>query len=445
VSGRDPMNRVGWRRSRAFLGTWVMAAMAVAAPQGAAAQDVPPLRIRGPGDQVRSVVTAEHRGYHAVPASALIGLGWSLESRDGEWLVRHPSGTTLRLVEGSPFFHWNDDLRQLVGAPYVFGEDVYIPVQLLLDYFPARLPEAYTLTGAAGEEPTLRVLDPAHWSGSSPGAATAPRAEAVAPSPVEPPPGATQRAPGAEVPRVVIIDAGHGGRDPGTTGASGTREKDVALAVARALARELEGVPGLEVHLTRDTDLLVPIWRRGQWATDRKGERPGIFISLHANALPGQPSVRGYETYFLSEARTDHERRVVANENAPLAIDREDGTDVDDPGLDFILKELRNLDHQHWSALFAELVQEELRGVHPGPDRGVKQGSLAVITNSLMPSVLIEMGFLSNRDEERLLNRETFQEDVARAVASAVSRFFRRYPPGQAGAVGRDPAGRVVR
>ena len=96
----------------------------------------------------------------------------------------------------------------------------------------------------------------------------------------------------------------------------------------------------------------------------------------------------------------------------------------------FILTELRNLDHAHWSALLAEIIQEKLAQVHPGPNRGVKQAPFAVITNSLMPAVLLEVGFLSNREEERLLNQRSFQEDVARSVASAVLEFFQRYPPG---------------
>src|SRR6185369_3024583 len=88
-----------------------------------------------------------------------------------------------------------------------------------------------------------------------------------------------------------------------------------------------------------------------------------------------------------------------------------------DPELNGIVKELRTLDDQHWSSLLAELVQEELRGVHPGPNRGVKQGPLAVITNSLMPAVLVEVGFISNPDEEKLLASPKFQTDAARSLA----------------------------
>ena len=101
-----------------------------------------------------------------------------------------------------------------------------------------------------------------------------------------------------------------------------------------------------------------------------------------------------------------------------------------EPDLGFILRELKTLDHQHWSAMLAEMVQAEMAKFHPGPDRGVKQGVLAVLTNALMPSVLVEVGYLSNEDEGPLLGQPTFQDEAARSIARAVVRFFERYPPG---------------
>jgi N-acetylmuramoyl-L-alanine amidase len=121
---------------------------------------------------------------------------------------------------------------------------------------------------------------------------------------------------------------------------------------------------------------------------------------------------------------------VAALENASLAIEPGDGGGRSDLG--FILSELRNHDYMHWSAELAELVQRDLAAVHPGPNRGVKQGPFAVITNALMPAVLIETGFISNPTEERLLGDESFHGDAARAIAGAVTTFFESYPPGRA-------------
>jgi N-acetylmuramoyl-L-alanine amidase len=236
----------------------------------------------------------------------------------------------------------------------------------------------------------------------------------------------------------VIIDAGHGGEDPGAISARGVREKDVALAIALELATILRRNPGLEVHMIRDSDVFVDLWQRGEIATRHKGNGYGLFVSIHANSIPNQRSTRGFETYFLSEARTEHERRVAAIENAPLSIQGQGVDRENEPDLDFILRELTNLDHQHWSNLLAELTQEEFEDFHPGPNRGVKQGVLAVLTNALMPSVLVETGYLSNEDEARLLGERDFQRNAARAISRAVERFFERYPPGSAPAGGGD-------
>jgi N-acetylmuramoyl-L-alanine amidase len=351
----------------------------------------------------------------------------------------------------SPLFYWDQDLLQLVSAPFSGDGSVQIPLQFVVDFLPARASEAYAFSAGDG---ALQVLDPSLW----------PRASADG-SPVETAGGrianvdrsgndpATDEPVSTDNPsaptlqqdleeaqdlekRVVVIDPGHGGRDPGTIGGGGRREKDIALAIGRYLERELRSDEDLEVYLTRDRDVLVPLWERGPQATMLKGDRPGVFISIHVNSSPSSPAIRGFETYFLSEARTEDERRVAAMENAPLQQEAElGGSDVEDLDMTFIMRELRTLDHQHWSSLLAEGIQAELEEVHPGPNRGVKQGPFAVITNALMPAVLVEVGFITNREEERVLSRGEFQRGVAAALAQGVRDFFERYPPGQGAAL----------
>ena len=213
-------------------------------------------------------------------------------------------------------------------------------------------------------------------------------------------------------------------------GPQGLREKDVALAVAKIMADLLSREKGVDVYLTRSEDSFVPLWERGELATQWKGENPGVFISVHANSVPERRSVRGFETYSLNEARTEHERRVVAIENAPLQVQGQNIDPDSDPEFAFLLRDLSNSGHQPWSVELSKIVQEEIGRFHPGPDRGVKQGPLAVLTNALMPSVLVEVGFLSNEDEGPLLGQDQFQDETARAVARAVMNFFDRYPPG---------------
>ncbi len=359
------------------------------------------LRLDAAGSEALEI--DQTRGFAAFDVTALSRLGWEVE-RDRYTVEARLDSLEVRLNVGNPFFTWGGTPLQFTDEPYVERGRVFVPAQFLIDFFPNRV---------AGYEydPGTRTL----WS-----SVLAARGA---------PPAASPSRALARHSRLVVIDAGHGGFDPGAIGPSGVREKDVALGIARALASALEADSTIEVQLTRDRDVLIPLWRRGEQATVWAGDRPSVFISLHANALPASRATRGFETYFLSEARTDDERRVAALENSA-------GTQSGGPRLEpatelgGILGELRNHDYQHWSAHFADLVQMELAEVHPGKNRGVKQGPFAVITNALMPAVLVEIGYLTHRSEERLLARPEFHEEAAGALARAVGAFFRQYPSG---------------
>lgn len=394
--------RVGLVAGAVALGTLLLTPL----PGVAQAATLP---VAGPGGRRMDVRVFRERAYATFADAELERLGWEVQVGPDGFEAIFIGGTVLSVRLDSPFFRWNDELLQFVDRPFAAGGMIQIPLQLLTDFFPVRLPETY----AMDDDPTtLRVLNPEAWE----------RTDVPRGVPEITAPPASKR--------VVVIDAGHGGRDPGTRGPGGTREKDVALAIALAIADELEGDSTLEVHLTRDDDTLVPLWERGAMATEWKGDRSGLFISIHGNAVPGRPEVRGFEIYFLSEARTEHERRVAALENAPLRFERESLSEGESPDQTFILRDLRNSDYQHWSLLLAEFAAKRMAEVHPGPNRGVRQGPLAVITNALMPAILVETGYLTNRDEERTLADEEFQRAAARALAGAVHDFFGRYPPG---------------
>lgn len=391
-------------------------------PPSLGAQDVIPAR--SGQDQGVTLPLARHNGFPAVPLGSLESLGFrSVPGEGGRHQVILPGGEILLVLEDNPFVVLGGELLQLVHPPYRLGSELYLPRPLLEDVLPAR------------RGSTFRFVDGEFRVSAQP---VAPRqAEVRAPAPAAPPTPDQVRVTEPPRRRVVIIDPGHGGNEPGAIGPSGVQEKTIALGVALALAEELRKNPSLEVHLTRDSDVAVPLWERGERATVLKGDDPGIFVSIHANSVGGRSAARGFETYFLAEARTEDARRVAALENAPLRPPGAgDDADGPDPGLTSILNELRLLDHQHWSALLAEFVQQELSGFHPGPNRGVKQGPFAVLTNALMPSVLIELGFISNPDEERLMVRRDFQVESARAIAAALERFFQRYPPGVSGSGG---------
>ena len=381
-------------------------------------------------------------GFATVPMTLFEGLGWSTTEVGDLLVLVGPEEIEIRLGHRTPFFRWNDQILQFVDTPYRIEGETYIPLQLLTDFFPKRLPTLYAFNEVNF---TIQAADPSEWRGDAlaevkpgDGVSSSDTLSPPDPSAISNPDLTTREQsssdlipdPLKEERRVVVIDPGHGGGDPGALGPQGLREKDVALAVAKIMADLLSREKGVDVYLTRSEDSFVPLWERGELATQWKGENPGVFISVHANSVPERRSVRGFETYSLNVARTEHERRVVAIENAPLQVQGQNIDPDSDPEFAFLLRDLSNSGHQPWSVELSKIVQEEIGRFHPGPDRGVKQGPLAVLTNALMPSVLVEVGFLSNEDEGPLLGQDQFQDETARAVARAVMNFFDRYPPG---------------
>ena len=381
-------------------------------------------------------------GFATVPLTLFEGLGWSTTEVGELVTLLGPEQIEVRVGHRTPFFRWNDQILQFVDFPYRIEGETYIPLQLLTDFFPKRLPTLYAFNEV---DFTVRAADPSEWKGdelsqAKPGEGVLSSDTLSLPDPTANPNlDLSNREPSSPEPisdtfeeerRIVIIDPGHGGGDPGALGPQGLREKDVALAVAKIMADLLSREDGVDVYLTRSEDSFVPLWERGELATQWKGENPGVFISVHANSVPERRSVRGFETYSLNVARTEHERRVVAIENAPLQVQGQNIDPDSDPEFAFLLRDLSNSGHQPWSVELSRIVQEEIGKFHPGPNRGIKQGPLAVLTNALMPSVLVEVGFLSNEDEGPLLGQDQFQDEAARAVARAVMNFFDRYPPG---------------
>ena len=400
------------------------------------------LQIESVDGSVQLVGLDVGHGFATVPMTLFEGLGWSTTEVGDLLVLVGPEEIEIRLGHRTPFFRWNDQILQFVDAPYRIEGETYIPLQLLTDFFPKRLPTLYAFNEVNF---TIQAADPSEWRGDAltevkPGGGVSSSDTLSSPDPSSNSnPDLTTREQSSSEPipdplkeerRVVVIDPGHGGGDPGALGPQGLREKDIALAVAKIMEDLLSREKGVDVYLTRSEDSFVPLWERGELATQWKGENPGVFISVHANSVPERRSVRGFETYSLNVARTEHERRVVAIENAPLQVQGQNIDPDSDPEFAFLLRDLSNSGHQPWSVELSKIVQEEIGRFHPGPDRGVKQGPLAVLTNALMPSVLVEVGFLSNEDEGPLLGQDQFQDETARAVARAVMNFFDRYPPG---------------
>jgi N-acetylmuramoyl-L-alanine amidase len=224
----------------------------------------------------------------------------------------------------------------------------------------------------------------------------------------------------------VVLDPGHGGRDPGTTGRRGTREKDVVLAIAKIVHAQLTAIGGVEPILTRDRDVLIPLEKRSQLAVAQEAD---LFVSIHANASRSR-SAQGFETYFLGEARTEESREVAMRENS--AVQYEGGGEGPRPeDVQFILAQLNLASFQRESSRIGGYVQNSLRDELRTPDRGVKQNVFWVLVGSTgsMPSILVEIGFLSNEQEEKLLRSGAGQQRVAQAIVNAITAYRDDYAP----------------
>jgi len=244
-----------------------------------------------------------------------------------------------------------------------------------------------------------------------------------------------RRSPGSR-PRVVV-DAGHGGVDVGGPMRLGDRlhEKDVTLQMALKLGEALRE-RGIDVVYTRTTDTLIALADRGKIANQANGN---VFISIHVNAAnpnwQNPAAARGFETYFLAEAKTEDARRVEQMENESARFDATDNVAADDP-LNFILSDMQQNEHLRESSDLADIVQKSLGVVHPGPDRGVKQAGLRVLVTAFMPAVLVEIGFGTNKAEAEFLASPSKQRSMAHVLASATAEYLERYQKRVAGGSG---------
>lgn len=232
----------------------------------------------------------------------------------------------------------------------------------------------------------------------------------------------------AKTPRArVVVDAGHGGVDPGGPMRRGTMaEKDITLQVALKVGDALRA-RGLDVIFTRVRDTLIARADRGRIANEAHGD---VFLSIHVNAANptwrNAEAARGFETYFLGVAKTEDTRRVEAMEESSARFEVAAPRAGDDP-LGFILNDMIQNEHLRESADLAEIVQRHLRRVHPGPDRGVKQAGFTVLVSAFMPAVLVELGFGTNAAEAAFMASPAKQRALARSIADATSEYLQRH------------------
>ena len=217
--------------------------------------------------------------------------------------------------------------------------------------------------------------------------------------------------------RTVVIDPGHGGENPGARGASGSLEKDIALSIARRLRAELVNARGLSVFLTRDKDVDVELDERTAIANNYKAD---LFVSIHVNASRAR-GAKGSEVYFLSYQASDDDSRRTAHLEGAAAPP----PGATSPELALILWDMAQAEHLEESSALASRIQEELAVVTGSEGRGVKQAPFRVLVGASMPAVLVEVAFISNAEEEKLLVSEAYQAKVAASLARGIERFRR--------------------
>ncbi len=226
---------------------------------------------------------------------------------------------------------------------------------------------------------------------------------------------------------VIVLDPGHGGRDPGAIGVTGVREKDITLGIALKLGRLIrKSLSSVRVVYTRSSDKFVELDRRGQIANEAGGK---LFISIHCNSMPRKPSPsRGFEVYLLRPGRTEEAIAIAERENA--VIKYEEGYESRYKELteeNFILVTMAQSAYVKSSEVFADLLQHEME-IHTGlRDQGVKQAGFYVLVGAAMPNVLVETAYLSNRQDERILNSDAGQERIAESILLAVKQYKEEY------------------
>ncbi len=220
----------------------------------------------------------------------------------------------------------------------------------------------------------------------------------------------------------VVIDAGHGGPDRGAHGSGELIEKDLVLDVARRLGLRLRAV-GLRVVLTREVDAFVSLETRTAIANDARGD---LLLSIHANAARTRKA-RGMELYFLSASASDEAASQLARRENQAFETVAVSVGPPDDALIAILSDMISNEHSRESAAFARMAYAELDPIDPDASRGVKQAPFVGLSGLQMPAVLVEIGFLTNQDDERELRTAQRREEIVESLTRAVLSYGRRY------------------
>lgn len=397
---------------------WLAVVLALMAPPPPAPQGLLIVTPRG----TTTVPLTTERGSVAVAAPRLaapLGLTVVLE---GVQATVDLGGTAFGFTLGAPFVRAGGTVYPLAAEPYVARDTLFLPLAWLAESVPRALAPRYRWdpTAARLEEtaPPIVVTAPVATTPAPP-----PSPVAAPDHPVEVgPAGAPNPITGLRRTHAVVVDPGHGGRDPGNPGLyfpRGVTEKDINLSIGRLLRAELLR-RGLSVTLTRSTDTLIDYEDRSRLCVGACD----LFVSIHVNAMPPgrrQNRATGIETYFLSEAKTEDQQRVQKMENDAIRFETDALVDND---MARILRSLQDNEYLRESARLADLVQRKVAVIHPGEDRGVQQAGFIVLSRARRPAILVETGFATNPEDAAFLASALGQRKIANAVADGIVAYL---------------------
>ncbi len=319
------------------------------------------------------------------------GIGWEWDSMSRRIILRKSGRETVLLVDSE--YYLDTDIKRAGEAVRIKNGSIYIPLKFA----------KYTIPHLFGIEERKAVE----------------KEERAATITV----GPEIRKPSDKRFKItkIVLDPGHGGRDPGAISRSGVKEKDIVLDAAKRLKTALER-EGIDVVMTRNSDVFVPLETRARIANRANAD---FFISVHANASRSR-WMKGFEVYYLSEATDDNARAQATAENS--ALDYEEGSiDKHSKDIDAIVWDLQLTENREVSIELAGFICQEVTRLLRGSNSSIKSAKFYVLKGAEMPSVLVEISYLSNRSEERNLKDSSYRQKLAEGMASGIARYKDEY------------------
>jgi N-acetylmuramoyl-L-alanine amidase len=386
----------------------------------------------------RSIPIAMGEGVASLSVSDLceaLGVAWKWDMALQK-LSCTKKGRRLDFVQAMPFYLVNDTLLQMPSGPFRQGGLLYLPAGLCAVTFGRMLSDSIEWHG---EDSTFEVVvSAAKAAPALPAVPAVERAPLPTPADTTPvlAPKVRPHAPdtvkrtksAAEAIKTIVIDPGHGGMDPGAIGPDGLQEKEVVLDIGLMVRDEFKKQPHLSVYMTRDKDVFIPLQDRTKFANAKKAD---LFVSIHANSIEGnakkRDNTRGFKVYFLSQAKNEDDKLVAMRENAVIKL--EDKTSRYDNLQDILIDMAGNeylRESQDFSIMINETFHTYLKQI-PKLQLGVGQANFWVLNGAYMPSVLIEVGFVSNRKEEESLRDPQVKKSIANGIYEAIMSFKKKY------------------